>query len=46
MIVCLQVGITTYAQSPNPIVKRLSQTEISQCSTPSRIQLHLQVKFA
>lgn len=37
MIVCLQVGITTYAQSPNPIVKRLSQTEISQCSTPSSV---------
>ncbi|MBQ7819476.1 MAG: hypothetical protein IJ341_07250 [Bacteroidales bacterium] len=37
MIVFLQVGITTYAQSPNPIVKRLSQTEISQCLTPSSI---------
>lgn len=37
MIVCLQVGINTYAQSPNPIVKRLSQTEISQCSSPSSI---------
>ncbi len=37
MIVCLQVGIITYAQSPNPIVKRLSPTEISQCSTPSSV---------
>ncbi len=37
MIMCLQVGINTYAQSPNPIVKRLSQTEISQCLTPSSV---------
>lgn len=37
MIVCLYVGITTYAQSPNPIVKRLSQIEISQGSTPSSV---------
>lgn len=37
MIVCLQVGITSYAQSPNPIVKRLSSREISQCSTPSAV---------
>lgn len=37
MIVCLQVGITAYAQFPNPIVKRLSPTEISQCSTPASV---------
>ena len=36
-ILCLQVSIFVKAQSPNPIVKRLSQTEISQCSTPSSI---------
>ena len=37
MIVCLQVGITTYAQSSNPVVKRLSATEIASCNTPSAV---------
>lgn len=38
MIMYLQVGITAYAQPPpNPIVKRLSSAEISQCITPSAV---------
>lgn len=37
MIVCLQTCLTINAQSPNPIVKRLSAIEKSQCVTPSSI---------
>lgn len=34
---CFQVDFTANAQSPNPIVKRLSIEEIKQCKTPSSI---------
>lgn len=33
----IMVTIGAYAQSPNPIVKRLSVEEIAQCKTPSSI---------
>ena len=36
-VIFIMVTIGAYAQSPNPIVKRLSVEEIAQCKTPSFI---------
>jgi|GEM_PF-1620458 len=37
LILCFSISVSIYAQSPNPIVKRISSTEIAQCTTPSAI---------
>lgn len=37
VFLCLQVGLNVYSQSPNPIVKRLSNDEIQQNYTPAAI---------
>lgn len=37
VVVCLLFGLSTYAQSPNPIVQRLSDYEIQQNNTPAAV---------
>lgn len=37
LFVMMVLAVPSVTAGPNPIVKRLSQTEISQCSTPSSI---------
>lgn len=37
IVLCLLIGLTAYAQSPNPIVQRLSSYEIQQNNTPAAV---------